>query len=155
MKVFTRGFGVFLLQNSISTHTNLNTIQNRKLFPGFCSSHHQISRHPFFHTLLQTRLYRNTLWKTKKLVRKVAEGDRREVQEANVTTVSISSKLDPFLSAPWMTLRLVVVSCFHHPGAPRTGACWVPTWHQKDQVAAFQVHTFENLDYCNKVHLLK
>lgn len=42
------------------------------------------------------------------IIQRVAEGDKREVREANVTTVSISSKLDLFLSALCKTLRFCV-----------------------------------------------
>lgn len=116
-----------------------------KNFPGFCYSLHTRppDTHSFAHTLADAHIQKPTV-EDKEISERVAERDRREVQEANVTTVSISSKLDLFLFASWKTLRLAVVLCFHHPEAPHSGACWVPTWHQEDQVAARQVYIWES-----------
>ena len=123
------------------THTIPTTIPLKKTLPWLFVP--AIPRPPDTRSFTQTH---NTLWKTKKLA--------REVQEANVTTVSISSKLDVFsphsLEDTPAWLRFL---CFLHPEAPRSGACWVPTRHQKDRVAACQALTFGNLGSRKKTHL--
>ncbi len=140
-----RGF-FFICYKTSWADTNPKTMQYKKNTSlDFVPA---IPRSPDTHSLTHSCRHTHTLKPTledREISERVAEWDRSEVQEANVTTVSISSKLDLFLSAPWKTLRLVVVLCFHHPEAPRPGACWVPTWHRRNQVAALQVHTFGNL----------
>lgn len=128
----------FMLHNLTGAHTHkprYNTFQKTLPWVLF-----QTSRHPFFLKLLQTHTQKHTL-EDKEISERVAEGDRREVQEANVTTDSISSKLDLFLPAPLKTLRLVVVLCLHHPEAPRSGACWALAWHQKDHTTKWATFT--------------
>ena len=72
---------------SVHTHTHTHThptrIPHKKTLPWLFVP--AIPRPPDTSSFTQTH---NTLWQTKKLA--------REVQEANVTTVSISSKLDLF-----------------------------------------------------------
>lgn len=145
VKVFTRGFFFSFCYETALTHTHKpdNNIVQKTL------AWILVQPSPDLQTpiLSHTRKDSHTLG-DKEISEEVAERDRREVWEANTTTVLISSKLDPFLSAPWKTLRLVVILCFHHPEAPcwgdgqALGVCWAPAWHQKDQEAAHQVLVF-------------